>query len=629
MARPQSGLRSGLGPTRHFCRGNSRSGSQPELVRDYPTFFAGQTQNDPLEGKPDGSKDARRYCGHGSSGVAFSIMPRLTNKGVPLTEDEVQAIRDDLGIVDVDLSEIESELSSINGGLSSITGDLSDLQTQVDNLPEIDATNVQAALADDPAGARTSANAATRRPYIHGPNHGMRAFRARLDRGETGALLFLSDSTGVPSDSWIRLFAVDLAARYPNHRVEFRQCDFNGTNAIPTLTVLQAGSERQHWLFGTTVTTNRALVPGATLREQMGGQYGGIEIEMAPTANAALTGGYPTGGVELGGTAANPYYFYLDMSASGRLNLNWSDGVGFRTASSTSGQPVPALVVGTYVRYRALVNTNNGGARTVDFHYSTNQGQTWTKIGNTITVAGTADLLASTTQSWGVGAANNSNCVVGYKYSHFQIFKGANYEPLAPERIDSFMVVAGATSNTPALGGVGTIYLDVVAVNGAGIASTAWFGATLPGYAWNLLRDRTHDVCLISSSHNDVFLKDASWALRMDSLRTLVTGRAAVGPTFLHVCQNPETADYQAPEILKQHNYRQAGIIGYAARKGSPALDAYQAFLDDGRAVRGVLVREFTTPPTKDGVHPTPEGYRVWANALMNSVFLDGTNETL
>lgn len=478
-----------------------------------------------------------------------------------------------------------------------------------------------------------AAGGAAARPYLSGPNHGMWAFRSKLDRDQSAALLFISDSTGSPSDAWIRLFANDLVTRYPDHRVEYRQCDSAGATVPTNLTVLQAGTERQHWHVPVGVSLNVPFLPYTSWRTPLTTRYVGIEVEVAPTSDAALNGsGYPTAGVEVGGCKGTNNGIWMTITQFGQISINYWDGTGLITQNNQGGTAIPAMVVGTYVRYRALIDTQNGGTRLAQFAYSTNQGQTWTAVGANQTPAQTASpniTATDSTTATSLGRVNSGNASDGFKYSHMQIFTGSSYEPVLPARIDAYHLVAGATSATALLQGSPVLQIDNIAVDGAGIGTSDWFSTTLPSRAYAYLIDKNYDSVIISSSHNDPALNASAWALRMDALRTLVSGRCPVPPPFLHVAQNPETEDYEVTDIRTQHNNRQADIIGYAARKGSPAFDAYQAFLDDGRPIRGTLVREFTIAPTKDGVHPTPAGYRLWADKFMDSVFLDGTDETV
>ncbi|MEY3898669.1 MAG: hypothetical protein RLZZ214_4191, partial [Verrucomicrobiota bacterium] len=385
------------------------------------------------------------------------------------------------------------------------------------------------------------------RPYVSGSNGGMRAFRSRLDRGQSAACLIISDSTGVPSNSWPYLFSNSLATRYPAARVLRRVTDYT-TGASATTTVVQAGTTRQHWEYGPTVTTNGAYCLNDNFRTQLGGRYLGIEVEMAPTSDAALSGGYPTDNVGMAGYGTGSVLGWLELSTTGRLSAYWSDGSGFQSVSSTNGQPVPQLVVGTYVRYRVLIDTDNGSTRSIQFHYSTNNGDTWTQVGSTLTPARSAspNVSATTTQSVFIGRSNTVNAKVGYRYSHMQLMTGANYEPILPERIDAFTLSGGVVSGSPTLGGNPTIFVDIVAVNAASILASGYFGATLPTHAWNLLRDRWHDFVAISSSHNDTGLEGGFLASRMNALRALVAGRgpASYVPNFIHITQNPETSPY-------------------------------------------------------------------------------------
>ena len=473
-------------------------------------------------------------------------------------------------------------------------------------------TNLNAILAAGPAASREALKSPKLRQYLAGPNTGVRAFRSRLDRNQTGACLIIGDST---TSSWANSFADALTTRYPNHRVEYRASNTGGTAS--TLTVKSTGAERQHWRTPVGVT-NAVFLASANFRAALTGRYISVEVEVAPNSDASISSGNPTAGINLCGAGSSTGIMFFAMSSTRKLEFYYYDTDGFRTVAATTA--APALVVNTYVRYRVRVDTANGANRTAEFHYSTDQGSTWNLIQSTSVAKATNSDVVSNAVTVGLGRANG-NLTAGYKYSFCQIGVGANYEPTLPERIDMFEVGAGATANTMLLEGAPTCYVDVLGVNGASITSSGYFIATLPTHAWNLLRDRYHDFCAISSSHNDTGLVGYHWGAQMDILRSTVISRTpSPGPTFIHLTQNPETGDYYTA-LSEQHNSRQADIMAYAARKNSPVVDIYQAFLDDGRAVEDVLVSGV------DGVHPTTAGYALWADTFWDSAFLDGTND--
>lgn len=87
-------------------------------------------------------------------------MPRLTNKGTPLTPDEIQAIKDDLGITE-DIAELDLSLraeisgleTEIQGELSNITTDIFDLGQSLDGKANDDFSNVDPEVGRSALGA--------------------------------------------------------------------------------------------------------------------------------------------------------------------------------------------------------------------------------------------------------------------------------------------------------------------------------------------------------------------------------------------------------------------------------------------------------------------------------------------
>lgn len=509
----------------------------------------------------------------------------------------------------------------VGGGTPSVSGDwlqLGDRDIQAADIADSTAAGRALLTAPDDAAQRTAMSAQKIRKYLFGPNGGMRAFRAKLDKGQSGALLIISDSTGRGTNSWPYKTAQNLATRYPTARVEYRE--LNQATLAYDLTVVQAGTERQNWRHPVGIS-NVPYFSKYELRAQPSGRYIGWEVEVAPTSDASLSGGYPTAELGLCEYGTGSGKGWMSLGSTGRLSVAWYDGVGLASISSPSGTPVPPLVVGTYVRYRCKLDTQNGSNFTATFEYSTNQGATWTSAGTySNTKRATPDLVVTTA---GVGIGTGNGLIrAGYKFSYVNILTGVNFEPICPQRIDAAALVNGAIANTSLLEGSANIYIDACSKDGAGIMEGEWFQATLPTYAWNLLADRNHDCVIINSGHNDEALTLNGLAYNHDALRTLVTGRlpsSAPPPAFLYVSQNPETTPYYSG-LLADANRRGGMLAAYAARKGSAFVDVYQAFVDDGRTLAGTLV-------SADGMHPTAAGYTLWADTLWNNAFLDGTNE--
>lgn len=496
-------------------------------------------------------------------------------------------------------------------------------------LKIIDANGVQSGVADSGGLSSTAETTAfldslgvkKDRKLLYGSNMGMRDFRARIEAGQSAAALIISDSTGAPTDSWVRVFGQSLATRYPTHRVEIKQSPVDGLGGASTLTVLNSSLTRQYWRSPVGISGGNAPFSSVgSMRAQAGGRYIGYDVEVAPNSDAALSGGSPTAGCLLAGYGSGVGVGWFAMSASRFLELYYYDTDGFRSVQSSAA--VPALVVGTFVRYRVQHDTANGANRTTNFYYSTNQGVSWTQVGTTVSAAKATNsdvIITGGSSAIGVGRGNG-NMVAGFNYSFVQVYKDANYEPILAERIDAFNVSAGATSNTFIREGSPTIYIDLYAVNGFTSIPGSAYMTNLATHAWNHLRDRDHSVCIISRGHNDTGQTGQTVQTALEGIRTVVAGRRPKDTDYLFSSQNPAVdVSGTAFELVNQRNRDRFDTISAAARLKYSAVDITKGFLDSGTPL-SVLV-------DSGGTHPTTAGYALWAQLFYNNAFLDGTNE--
>lgn len=468
------------------------------------------------------------------------------------------------------------------------------------------------------------------RIYRHGQNASGPSMRAKIDLGMTVAIDITSDSTGVPTLGWPRRLAQKLATYAPNHRVEYRQSSFTyNDNSEPALTIYNSSLERQHWYIPSGAVAGRtARCPNGNLRVNPTGRYLSMEVEATITALAAVNGSnFPTAGASLGMIDGDGSHLaQLTMTSAGRLEFDYFDGSGFNLITSPSGSPVPALAIGTYVRYRVQVDTANGANKSLQFAYSTNQGQTWTNLGAAVTSAKSAspDIAVGTAPSLALGIINSATLYPGWKFSYMQVGIGANYEPIAPGRVDAFNVVDGATSNTALLQGSPIIYIDNYSINGftcTPVTSPYDYMGQFAANAWRQKPDRQQDASFISVGTNDNGAHGQWWFTCLDALKTTIASRRPTLPTYVLLTQNPmiATVSNQQTAIILEKNMRARQMLTYGGIKKETVIDTDQA-LRDGPLGLSTYIQA-------DGVHPTDnEGSSLICDTIYKHWFLDGSN---
>lgn len=460
------------------------------------------------------------------------------------------------------------------------------------------------------------------RDHLHGTGATFHAFRHRLDDGQDGAGLFISDSTMRAGNAVPKTFADYLAARYPNHRVELRRAANDGSSF--TTTVVQAGPLGPRYVYFPLNAAYQAKIPGTLASASPAGTaFLTLEGEVSIDA-AGLSAGLPLANIKVVGFGTSTTPTVLELTASGRLEVSWRDSGGvykndnFQSSTLVAGG---TLVAGTKYALRVTVNPDNGaGAREVKYYTSTDSGATWTQLGST---------RGGTTSSFGLEAgstywigSDGGNPTDYVRHYQAQVRIGTSQVPILPARMDLYAHASGQTTNTSELGGSPTIFIDQVAQDGATLITGGFFSGSGAGdfttEAYRSMVNHFPDWICINTSHNDeVCNLPVDWETQMDAAVTAIYGIFPYDPPIIHTTQNPEPLDYADGALPRQHNQRQSWIINYAAKKGRDCVDIYQAFRDANDSSNSI----------PGDVHPSSAGYLLWGRTFWNC-FLDGTNDT-
>jgi lysophospholipase L1-like esterase len=429
------------------------------------------------------------------------------------------------------------------------------------------------------------------------------AFGAALQTLEDGNDLSITvqgDSTGNESDEWVHLVGQWLASQYPDAHVRERIWEPYGyTGSLPEVygnwNTIQAGANGQrHALFNSTDKT--MLCPA----EKVTAITGDIDVRVKAAADTWLPTATQNIVARQGGAGLRS--FTLGVNSTGRAVFTWSsDGTNSFAAVSTGGA-LP-FTNGTAHWLRATLDVDNGtGGYTVTL-YRSEDAETWTNIGTTTTTTGTTSIFNAVAQPYEIGGRSGASDKFMGKIYDVEIRAGIGGPIRNPQPIDSWLLPQNTSPNTqPVFAGSRTIHI--------------WNGSR-PGADMNYLTDTwRRDMMLppvdaalafLSCSHNDQgdtgSVISAKWDAWLAHAKTKLPTAAFVVNT-----QNPQIL----PTVpRREHLIRRRQIMTWAARNGAYAIDAYAAFLADGRPMTDLI--------KTDGLHPSPAGSQVWANAVISA----------
>lgn len=432
---------------------------------------------------------------------------------------------------------------------------------------------------DNDLGGRLTSAEKTSRKVLGG------ALPAALSEGSASlALQVLGDSTGNDTTEWVHLLAQDIAVDYPSHEV--RHYIWNaGTELMPkNPTVVQAAPNSNRRCVWTGTQASRQFT-GAALTGDLDIR---IKCQMSNWADGAAA--FIVGHFGAGGSRG----WRLYKTTGGFLSFDWStDGTNIQTVVSSGSWAMPSTPI--WIRVTLDVDNDDSG-HDIAFYTSTD-GVSYTQIGSTTTRESTTSMYDVTGHPFEVGArAQTTEPFNGsvYEIHLLNAIDGYFYAPALPEH----WVGAASTSPEP----VGDPIVTFVNGSHSGAALSYLDGGTVlermtPNYG--------QITAIISDGHNEAQRQGAVLFASMSTYVSSIRARLPSVP-IIALTQNPKIS----PALMPQSQaVRRLNYMSWETELDWDVIDTYGAFLSDGRAL-DVLIND------ADGLHPTADGSRVWADAV-------------
>jgi hypothetical protein len=427
---------------------------------------------------------------------------------------------------------------------------------------------------------------------------------AALADGQSAFVLVSGDSTGNDPYEWVDLMARDLGAMYPNCRVQMKT--WNGTTEKnDPWVVLQAGSlGERHAIIPQTVP--RALF---TRSADVVAPTGDLDIRVKVALDDWTPTGLATIAARYGAAGARSWSLSLNPTGT-RLQLDWSpDGT---TMVALAPPPnLPVIADGTTKWVRFTLDVDNGAGGYTGTSYLSDDGVTWTQVGQSVTSAGITSVYGGGTQDYEIGGRAITSQTAPGKYYEVQIRNGIDGPIVNPQPIDTWnRVIASDMLTTAGFGGSPTLYIINGSQPGADLAYL-----TDPVRLPKMFPPMPGALVFLNCSHND---RENVGTILLSKLDTALTAyRARIGSTavFCVITQNPQLPPIELA-LAQNNSRRRRERLTWAARNALYSIDTYKAFLDDPRGAAALL--------KVDGIHPTvgtattdQTGSRLWADTVL------------
>ena len=499
---------------------------------------------------------------------------------------------------------------------------------------------------------------------------GLSSIRAMLDADKSCGMVVIGDSTGDnPTTAWPRKFADIIATNYAGHRVVLQDVTQDATKAYVE-TVVQAGSNGDRYMewrpetptaWATSTSYSVADWVGATHPSSayictVAHTAGGDDEEPGVGANwenywevstncsgalwpsedvdffhgdnstestesfEILLDLYIPSGMSVAETAFAKFTATaiergarIDIHQTGVPLLLWQADKTLSTLtteSPPSGGANRTLPFDTRCLLRVRFDPDNGASnRTIDFHYSTDSGASWTQMGGA-TETGAVTKWAKTPGFITLGASGGSSTsgFWGLKVYQLTIREGiaGTGRVLGNPLIDTASWAINISN--PILRGDPVFEIQNFSWSGKNTEDMAG-NVALTGSTFIESSDFTPSnvvSAMINLGHNDnpnalSYFAGKNWTVGLKVISDFIQAQcpfAAVGV----IGQNPKNND---SEYDKQHALRIAYGLSEVPKNGDGFCNIYQAFLDFNKLA---LVT--------DGTHPNEEGYEFWAATL-------------
>lgn len=428
------------------------------------------------------------------------------------------------------------------------------------------------------------------------PKSGAGISRRLKDKSTPAVVSLIGDSTGDETTEWFETLTDWLRGQVPNTTSKIcRWSDTNQGYGLPF--TQQVGTEEASVIFNAThyiVTPDSAAV---SLTGDMAISFDFAAADWTTTFSPALL-------TKFGASGQRSFRFYVEQT-TGLLVFAWyPDGVNAKTCKSSVA---PTIADGSRIRLGVEIDVDDGaGSHAVKFYTGTGLNG-WVQLGTTQVAAGggTTSIFDSTTQL-AIGARSDSSVdnIIGTFYS-CSLISGrlqtgkivASYDPGLYPTQGGDGITKGITGETWTPVGTPTINYSPILLVFNGSASGKNISYSNDDTRLALQTPIEPNIFFISYGHNETWSVLSTWDVLATKFRTRYPLCPIVGVT-----QNPQKSPRLGTQIARQQQIA-AEVAQLASLRGYGLLDAFT-----------VLSSDPSLYVMADGVHPTVEGSKVWAD---------------
>jgi uncharacterized repeat protein (TIGR02543 family) len=438
-------------------------------------------------------------------------------------------------------------------------------------------------------------------------------FGAKLDdSSEPISILTIGDSTSNETDEWLYLFGESLGLQYEQYSVKYKLYNTSANSYNESIDIQYGVDGDAYSLYDGTDGDNITALDNTAFSIT-----GDIDLRAKVEPNI-LENGTVIGKADGAGLNSYTLAYFSTSATTGKIAITWSeDGTAFLIEDSGEF----TVSEDTAVWIKATLDVDNGvGGYTVNYYYSYD-GISYTLISTDEDITHGATNIFDSTTPVNLGSYYNGNAgIFEGKIYNIEIRNGIDGQVVGSLDFDN--VSSDTQENIRDTEGNIWFINGGVSI-GAGspgllLLNGSIGGANLSTFTSDILSDLTMlndiDLIFINLGHNetdDIFVDD------LEDFISLVNVFSDESDIVL-ITQNPQTSPRTATQITQQAN-RMDQVKLVASRNDMAIVDVYDTLNQDLVTYIGV-----------DGVHPTPQGYIVWADevfGLLNSRVGAGQSE--
>ena len=430
---------------------------------------------------------------------------------------------------------------------------------------------------------------------------------AALLRAQRSVVLqVVGDSTTVAPTRWFGALGRRLGQACPGYTVLHRSYSA-GEDQWKAPTVLQAGTINGGGTRGLRYSSGNPFsyqMPSAIT--------GDLDVRVKVALDNWASGSNQVLLAQWSSASTRVFSFQVNSSGTLGLGLSTDGSAALTTATSTVA---PTVSAGATLWVRATVDVDNGASQRVITFYTSLDGDTWTQLGNVVTVSGAITLFGGNPPVT-LGARFTSSLYTDRAVGTFywvEVRNGINGPSLIPPLIDAWDFVIGADETGFAWVGAPVILM----VNG-GIGGQKISYFSDPTRAAILHQDHGADVFLLNDGHNEGSLSRQSLVSSLATYVAMVKGYLPNRPIVL-VGQNPVNPTFFSANALSKRYARYQTMATWAAsQQGVYYVDSFYYFTNlDAQLSSADGLHPVGTDVVTDGT----AGDQVWADALFQQMF--------